>query len=276
MDYLKMILTGYFENREYLTEYFIREQKKAEREFIDANEFFGKSKIVIQSFYENIDNRMGKRKNELYFMLDRAKNKASTFSGDFNPQLSYDELCQERIEYCQSELEKISRANYTVHISKSYFIGNLWNREIKYIEKVLKLAEKSLNEPDEEPQPKTEKKNKPGRKRVEVKEAKEYLQHFELPENKIKFLTALKMEYAKVKPQIFNHVIIALNEMGYLKPATKTEYRKAFEKALSREPQSKQNFDKQFEINPSTLKNTKFYEGIKRNIVEIIESKPLV
>ena len=157
MDYLKMILTGYTENREYLTEYFIREQKKAEKEFIDANEFFGKSKKVIQSFYENIDNRMGKRKNELYFMLDRAKNKASTFSGDFNPKLSYDELCQERNEYCQSELEKISRANYTVHISKSYFIGNLWNREIEYIEKVLKLAEKILNEPDEEPQPKSEK-----------------------------------------------------------------------------------------------------------------------
>lgn len=119
------------------------------------------------------------------------------------------------------------------------------------------------------------KNKKPGRKSVEVKEAEEYLQKFDLPENKVKFLNALKNDYSDATPKIFNHVMIALNELGYLKPASKTEYRQAFEKALSREPQSKQNFDKQFEIDPSTLKNTKFYEGIKSNIREIIQSKTL-
>lgn len=127
-----------------------------------------------------------------------------------------------------------------------------------------------------ENEPHQETKKKPGRKSVEVKEAKEYLQKFEFPESKVKFLNALKKEYADATPKTFNHVMIALNDLGYLKPATKTEYRQAFEKALSREPQSKQNFDKQFEITPSTLKNTNFYEGIKSNILEIIQSKTLV
>lgn len=115
-------------------------------------------------------------------------------------------------------------------------------------------------------------KKKPGRPSVKVKHAKEYLQNFELPENKIKFLKALKIEYSNVNHKTFNHLMIALNEMEYLKPATKTEYRKAFEKALDRKSQTKQNFDKQFKDKTDPI----IYDGIKSRISNIIQSQTLV
>ena len=114
---------------------------------------------------------------------------------------------------------------------------------------------------------------KPGRQNANIKEAKEYLSKFDLQENKEKFLIELRKEYSNTPPKTFNHLMTALNEMGFLKVATKNEYRLAFEKALDREAQSKQNFNSQF----GNLKNVDplFYKSIKSRIEDIIQSEAL-
>lgn len=47
-DYLKMIITGLIYNRDYLAQYLIREQKKAEKDHIEFSEFIGRTITVVE------------------------------------------------------------------------------------------------------------------------------------------------------------------------------------------------------------------------------------
>ncbi len=47
-DYLKMIITGFLYNYDYLTQYIVREQKKAEKDNITFSEFIGRTITVIK------------------------------------------------------------------------------------------------------------------------------------------------------------------------------------------------------------------------------------
>ena len=113
---------------------------------------------------------------------------------------------------------------------------------------------------------------KRGRKPTKIYGAKYYLNKFQSPENKNKFLDFLKIEYKNVKPKEFNQLIKVLFDGGFLKPAENKEYKEAFEKALGRIPQSKQNFNKQFRADP----DEKIYKLIKQAIDKKIYDDGLV
>lgn len=81
-----------------------------------------------------------------------------------------------------------------------------------------------------------------------------------------KLLSFLISKYSEVKPQVFNHLIRVLIDLGQLKPATKKEYKEAFGEALNVE-QTQTNFDNSFNIDT----NTTIYEPIKKEIMNFLD-----
>jgi hypothetical protein len=122
MDYLEIILQGYFNenNREFLEKYFFREFKKAEKEqYFEAHEFFSGCIKVIESWEKYLQEQVFKRKNELYLMLNGAKNGTMKY-GDLQGK-TIEEKRQETIEYCEQELKEvrpdgIGSLSFTVHL----------------------------------------------------------------------------------------------------------------------------------------------------------------
>lgn len=122
MNYLEIVLQGYFNenNREFLEKYFFREFKKAEKEqYFEALEFFSGCIKVIESWEKYLQEQVFKRKNELYLMLNGAKNGTMKY-GDLQGK-TIEEKRRETIEYCEQELKDvrpdgIGSLSFTVHL----------------------------------------------------------------------------------------------------------------------------------------------------------------
>lgn len=122
MNYLEIILQGYFNenNRAFLEKYFLREYKKAEKEnFFEADEFFNGCIKVIESWEKYLQDKVFERKNELYLMLDGARNGTIKY-GDLQGK-TIEQKRQETIEYCEQELKDvrpdgIGSLSFTVHL----------------------------------------------------------------------------------------------------------------------------------------------------------------
>jgi hypothetical protein len=123
MNYLEIVLKGYFDenNREYLEKYFFREFKKAEKEsFFDADEFFNGCLKVIKEWEKYLEEKVFKRKTELFFMLNAAEN--GTLSYGNLEEKAIEQKRVETIEYCKDELKSvrpdgIGSLTFTVHLS---------------------------------------------------------------------------------------------------------------------------------------------------------------
>jgi hypothetical protein len=124
MDYLEIILQGYFNdnNRDHLTDYFLRKFKKAKKdEFIEADEFFSGLHKIIEYWEKDLQRNISKRRDMLYNGLYAAKN--GTLKYDKMEGKTIEQLRQETIEYCNRELKDvrpdgIGSASFTVHLSK--------------------------------------------------------------------------------------------------------------------------------------------------------------
>jgi hypothetical protein len=108
MNYLEIVVQGYFNenNKDFLEKYFFREFKIAEKEqFYEANEFFNGCLKVITGWEKNLQDQVSKRKNELYLMLNGAKN--GTLSYDNMDGKTIDRKWRETIECCEQELKDL-------------------------------------------------------------------------------------------------------------------------------------------------------------------------
>lgn len=149
MDYIEIILRGYSNenDRDFFSKYFIRESKKAEKEFYDYEVFFSGLLNAIKTLKEEYKTRLYKRKNELYFMLDGAKNGTLNYGNSENK--SIEELHKQTIEYCESELAEISFENFPINLlyfTKNRFIGHLYYSEVLFIENKITEAYNKLKE----------------------------------------------------------------------------------------------------------------------------------
>lgn len=152
INYLDVVLNGYSNtnNREFLEKYFYREFKKAEKELLyEADEFFKGCLSIAGAFYTSLEYELFKRKDELYFMQNRAENKTSNFAPD-NRNISYEERCLETIEYCTNELKEIGLnfSSIQLHsITKGKFTGHLYYDDVLFIEsKIIEAYQKIINE----------------------------------------------------------------------------------------------------------------------------------
>jgi hypothetical protein len=158
MDFLDLVLKGYTNknNREFLDKYFYREFKKAEKnQYFEPEEFFKGCFDIVESFKEELQNKVWKRKQELLMMLERARNKTSKYA-DLQGK-TIEEKRKETIEYCEKELESettysIGSMSFTVHLmsmTSGRYLGSLYHHEIDLIEtniikaKIRVLREKS-------------------------------------------------------------------------------------------------------------------------------------
>tara|TARA_R110002012_G_scaffold154093_2_gene314334 strand:+ start:1921 stop:2403 length:483 start_codon:yes stop_codon:yes gene_type:complete len=122
MNYLEIVLQGYFNanNREFLAKYFLREFKKAEKEqFFEADKFFNGCINVIEGWEKHLQGRVFERENELYLMLNVAKNGTMEY-GNLEGK-TIEQKRQETIEYCEQELKEvrpdgIGSMSFTVHL----------------------------------------------------------------------------------------------------------------------------------------------------------------
>lgn len=136
MDYLDIVLSG-LNNPEYLDRYFFRKFKKAEKEFFEAEEFFGRCLEVVDSFDKEIIFRYKDRKNELSSMLNLAKN--GTLRHNDNTKTD-DEQNKETIEWCESELLSLNKYNFPISLyalSNGKYTGNLSYNEVVSLKKAI-------------------------------------------------------------------------------------------------------------------------------------------
>lgn len=150
MDFLDIVLKGYTNknSREFLDKYFYREFKKAEKDhFFEADEFFKGCQDVIESFKNNLQNKVWKQKEMLLKMLETAKNNTINY-GDLQGK-SIEQKRKETIEYCEKELESetpysMGGFTFTVHlmsITNGRYLGSLNYYEVENIERDIKLAQ---------------------------------------------------------------------------------------------------------------------------------------
>ncbi len=137
MDYLEIILKGYFDktDRLHLTEYLYREFKKAEKEYFTAGTFFDGCMDVIDSWKKHLQREIFERKDELYLMLTAAKNGTLTYDNLQGKTIEQKRL--KTIEYCKQELKDvrpdgIGSQTFTVLLPVKYGYSLSYN-EILYI-----------------------------------------------------------------------------------------------------------------------------------------------
>ncbi|WP_034917815.1 hypothetical protein [Gillisia sp. CAL575] len=128
MDYLDIIVNGYVNEYEHFNKYLLREQKKAEANHYDAEEFFSKCIAVIERFKEDIEGQYNKRKGDIYLMRT------------LNPPLSDEEFI--------SSMDDNKRTNYSINLywaTKYRYTGHLFYGHVLNIEyKIKECQEKVL------------------------------------------------------------------------------------------------------------------------------------
>lgn len=156
MNFLELVLQGFFNenNREFLDRYFYREYKKAEKEsFYEAVEFFKGCLDVINNWENHLKSKVFERKNELYFILEKAESGTLKY-GDLGGK-TIEQKNKETVEYCNTELSTISEYNFTVHLhslTNGLIAYNMqFNEVLKIKEAILEAYRKTKIETDSTP-----------------------------------------------------------------------------------------------------------------------------
>lgn len=95
LQYLDIILSGYFSDESLLKKYLIRKQKELKRKnFVSKKEFIQRRQNIIIQFETDIENQYTKRRNELYQTVNLLKSKNKPFEKELEltKNLSKDNL----------------------------------------------------------------------------------------------------------------------------------------------------------------------------------------
>ncbi len=127
MNYLKIIWQGYFDEEndvlnmwgehEYLENYFFKECKKAEKEFVEPVEFFEKCIHVVENLEDILvigEKGFNDRKNELELLHNQAKKGLLQYENMEGKTI--EQKRQETIEYCKHELASISETDHCINL----------------------------------------------------------------------------------------------------------------------------------------------------------------
>lgn len=164
MNYLEIVLQGYFNenNREFLKKYFLREYKKAEKEcFFEADEFFNGCTKVIEQWERYLQERVFKRKKELFLMLNSAKN-GTIRHGDLQGK-TIEQKRLETIQHYEQELKDvrpdgIGSLSFTVHLhslTNGRIAHDLAYNEVSQIKSSIQKAFQEIK-PQQNEKPKAE------------------------------------------------------------------------------------------------------------------------
>ena len=130
-EYTGILIKGYFENRDNLAKYLIRVSKKAEKEFIDNEEFFDGLKKIIELFHTDIDVQYIAHLNQIGQMRAIRLNKGQSIE-DLEGQ----------------ERNKEHFYVFLPRVTGNRFTGNLSFHEIQFLEITINEAKQTLNHDD--------------------------------------------------------------------------------------------------------------------------------
>jgi len=136
MDYQKIILQGYYDefNREYLEKYFIREFKKAEKEFFEADDFFNGCLSVVKGLENHIKHMFNDRRNILELRHKQAKNGLLQYENMEGKTI--EQKRKETIEFCEQELVSLSENDFPIplpQITEGRLSGNMYKKDLLQI-----------------------------------------------------------------------------------------------------------------------------------------------
>ncbi|WP_149025879.1 hypothetical protein [Polaribacter sp. BM10] len=124
LNYLNMMLSGYYKNPELLKIYLIRQQQIAERDnFLSLVEFYDNCNITLNNIKEQILKLNNERQKELYWILSKQK----TENRDTTE-------IQKEIDFLKPDNFKIP----LLSITNQQFTGHLNYSDIEFIENVIK------------------------------------------------------------------------------------------------------------------------------------------
>lgn len=123
IQYLDIILSGYFSDESLLKKYLIRKQKEFKRKnFVSKTEFFQRCLNTIIHFENDIENQYVKRRLELYQIVYLLKSENKPF--------------EKELEVAKN----LSKENFHIQLSlltRNKFKGELWYSQIQFIKKCI-------------------------------------------------------------------------------------------------------------------------------------------
>ncbi len=125
-NYIDILLDGYLNHKEYLSEHFYREYKEAEKKQIGVSEFFKRLNDTNTVFLDEIKRKYNERVNELLLIKSIWENEGKPLK--------------------DLEDQKPEMRNYSIHLmslTKGKYLGHLWITDIDYIQQaILKAVQK--------------------------------------------------------------------------------------------------------------------------------------
>lgn len=149
MDYIKIILDGYLNNdsRNFLPHYFVRQQKKAEKEYYNSEEFFGGCRQAINRLLSNLESQLQRQRNDDIFAISSLKN-GTMKANHSDSSITYEEQVKKSILEWQQQLDSWSIKNFSVIINKycKEYTGHLWHDDLLFIENAIRIAENNVSD----------------------------------------------------------------------------------------------------------------------------------
>ncbi len=144
MDYLNIVLAGYSNSnsRKHLDKYFVREAKKAVKEFFEADEFFDGCIEAMNDIEKHIEYRFKDRKNKVGLMLIYAENGTLRYT-DNDKTKTDKERNKETIENCKHELSKLRKSDFPANLNHidGRYTGTLSFEEVLTIKEAINEAQ---------------------------------------------------------------------------------------------------------------------------------------
>lgn len=142
LEYFRILVTGYFKHSSFLKDHIYREFKKAEKDFINKDEFFERCNNIIKWLKNEFDKRVNEQKKDYYDILHSLKHEPETVNCGEIP------IDQHIIEI-ENRLKTISRNDFPVNlrhirgVPADYFMdfqNILEYSDLQYIETAIKQA----------------------------------------------------------------------------------------------------------------------------------------
>lgn len=134
INFLNVVLHGYANERKYFLDYLLREQKKAEAEHYQAEEFFSKCFDVVEGFKKDLDRLIFEEKKQIFEALSYFKKEKDKY--------------QKEIKNCNTQIEELSRDKFTVNLfsyTNTVFTGHLHYDHVLEIETKISKANEAYN-----------------------------------------------------------------------------------------------------------------------------------
>lgn len=142
LEYFRILVTGYFKHGSYLKDHIYREFKKAEKNFINKDEFFVRCNYIIKWLENEFDKHVNEEKRDCYDVLDYLKHEPEKVEPGALP-------IDQHILQIENRLKTISRKDFTVQlyhhrgIPADYYMDfqhDLEYSDLQYIETAIRQA----------------------------------------------------------------------------------------------------------------------------------------